>query len=73
MGTAQATDIFLDSIWNDAPDTFSLGETAITHYANDTSGNTVSATQTIAVKEAEKTILGAVTRDNRALIMTLYQ
>ena len=46
----KATDaVAIDSIINDAPSQFSLGETIVTWTATDTSGNSANATQTISV------------------------
>jgi len=47
---AQATDaVSVDSITNDAPSLFSLGETIVTWTATDTSGNSANATQIVSV------------------------
>ncbi len=50
LGTATATDIIgIDSITSDAPVTFPFGDTIVTWTATDTSGNSVSTTQTVTV------------------------
>jgi sugar lactone lactonase YvrE len=50
IGKAEATDaIGVDTITNDAPETFPLGETIVTWTATDTVGNTSTATQTVTV------------------------
>ncbi|MFB5645735.1 MAG: HYR domain-containing protein, partial [Nitrosopumilaceae archaeon] len=47
---AQATDaVAIDTITNDAPSLFSLGETIVTWIATDTSGNSANATQVVSV------------------------
>ena len=53
LGTAAATDL-VDSnvaITNDAPDSFPVGNTLVTWTARDASQNTVTATQTITVRD----------------------
>ena len=52
-GTATATDIFAVTITNNAPSTFSLGNSTITWDATDTSGNFDTANQTITVTAFE--------------------
>ena len=47
IGNAQATDLFLTSVSNDAPSTFPVGETVVTWRAVDSSGNTATATQRV--------------------------
>ena len=50
LGDATAYDIIqVDTITNDAPGTFPLGETVVTWTATDSSGNTATATQTVSV------------------------
>jgi len=50
LGNAIATDeVEVASITNDAPSVFPLGETIVTWVATDSSGNSVTATQTITV------------------------
>jgi len=50
IGDAKVSDkIGIDSVTNDAPDLFSLGNTTITWKATDTFGNIASAEQTISV------------------------
>ena len=50
LGNAQATDnVRLDSITNDAPELFSLGQTNVTWIATDISGNSANSTQTITI------------------------
>mgnify|MGYP001437543188 CR=1 FL=1 len=50
LGDATAYDIIqVDTITNDAPDTFPLGETVVTWTATDSSGNSATATQTVSV------------------------
>jgi len=50
LGNATASDhIQVDSITNDAPDVFPLGDTVVTWTATDSSGNSVNATQTVTV------------------------
>jgi sugar lactone lactonase YvrE len=50
LGNAIATDeVEVSSITNDAPSVFTLGETIVTWVATDSSGNLVTATQTITV------------------------
>ncbi|MCP4284353.1 MAG: PKD domain-containing protein, partial [Gammaproteobacteria bacterium] len=49
IGTATASDIFPVTLSNDAPSSFPVGNTIVTWTATDTSGNTVTATQTITV------------------------
>ncbi|MFB5610368.1 MAG: HYR domain-containing protein [Nitrosopumilaceae archaeon] len=47
---AQATDaVAIDTITNDAPSLFSLGETIVTWIATDTSGNSANTTQVVTV------------------------
>ncbi len=50
LSQAQATDaVAVDSITNDAPSLFSLGETIVTWTATDSSGNSANATQIISL------------------------
>ena len=50
LGQADANDaVLLDSISNDAPAVFPLGETIVTWTAQDSSGNSASATQLVTV------------------------
>ena len=58
IGEAISTDLAdpLPSISNDAPQTFSLGQTLVTWTAIDSFGNSVSATQTIEVQTCGKPI-----------------
>ena len=50
LGAAQASDdVQIDSITNNAPETFPLGQTTVTWIASDISGNTVNATQNITL------------------------
>ncbi|GFN41409.1 MAG: HYR domain-containing protein [Marine Group I thaumarchaeote] len=58
IGEATSTDLAdpLPSISNDAPQTFSLGQTLVTWTAIDSFGNSVSATQTIEVQTCGKPI-----------------
>lgn len=50
IGMASATDtIGIDSIVNNAPDLFSLGNTTVTWTATDTYGNTATTNQTISI------------------------
>ena len=50
LGVANATDIVgIESVSNDAPAAFPLGDTIVTWTATDTSGNTASVTQTVSV------------------------
>jgi hypothetical protein len=50
LSEAQATDaVAIDTITNDAPSLFSLGETIVTWTSTDTSGNSANATQVISV------------------------
>ena len=50
IGVATASDIIqLEEITNDAPEFFPLGETIVTWTATDTSGNSVSETQSVSV------------------------
>ena len=50
IGQAEATDaIKVQTITNDAPETFPLGETIITWTATDSSGNTSTATQKVTI------------------------
>jgi len=58
VGEAISTDLAdpLPGISNDAPQTFSLGQTLVTWTAIDSFGNTVSATQTIDVQACGKPI-----------------
>ncbi len=50
-GLATATDIFSVTINNDSDGTFELGNNTLTWIATDTSGNTVSANQTITIQD----------------------
>ena len=50
LGAAIADDIIeVNTVTNDAPDSFSLGETTVTWTATDSSGNSATATQTVSV------------------------
>ena len=50
LGDAIVYDIIqVDTVTNDAPDTFPLGETVVTWTATDSSGNSATATQTVSV------------------------
>jgi 4-hydroxy-3-methylbut-2-enyl diphosphate reductase IspH len=50
LGQAEASDLVsVSSIINDAPDTFTLGETIVTWTAMDSSGNSANATQMITL------------------------
>ena len=50
LGIAQASDnVDINSITNDAPQVFPLGQTTVTWIASDISGNTVNATQNITL------------------------
>ncbi|HET6517815.1 MAG TPA: HYR domain-containing protein [Nitrosopumilaceae archaeon] len=50
IGVANATDVVgIESVSNDAPPTFPLGDTLVTWIAIDTSGNSANATQTVSV------------------------
>ena len=50
LGNAQASDaVVLDSVYNDAPDAFPLGDTLVTWTAQDSSGNSANATQTVSI------------------------
>ena len=50
LGQAEATDeVLLESLTNDAPSEFSLGETIVTWTAQDSSGNAASATQQVTI------------------------
>jgi len=52
IGQATATDncdLTVTDIWNDAPGSFSQGQTTVTWYARDAAGNIASCTQTVTV------------------------
>lgn len=50
LGNADATDLVeVNSITNDAPEFFSLGETVVTWTATDSSGNSANSTQTVTI------------------------
>ena len=50
LGDAQASDaVLLESVTNDSPAEFSLGETIVTWTASDSSGNSASATQLVTI------------------------
>ena len=50
LGAAIADDIIeVNTVTNDAPDSFSLGETTVTWTATDSSGNSATTTQTVSV------------------------
>jgi len=50
LGVAMADDIIeVNTVTNDAPDSFPLGETIVTWTATDSSGNFATATQTVSV------------------------
>jgi hypothetical protein len=50
LGEPKVSDLVgVDSITNDAPDSFPLGQTTVTWTAKDTSGNTATSTQLISV------------------------
>ncbi|TVR85766.1 MAG: HYR domain-containing protein, partial [Saprospirales bacterium] len=51
---ASATDnCGIDDVSNDAPSTFSVGETTVTHTATDVNGNTATCEQTVTVEDNE--------------------
>jgi len=47
----------IKSVKNDAPETFPLGKTIVTWTATDTSGNSVSDTQTIIIEDTTKPVI----------------
>jgi len=50
LGVAEANDsVFLESLTNDAPSVFQLGETIVTWTTTDSSGNSASATQLVTI------------------------
>lgn len=50
LSQAEASDLVsIDSITNDAPDTFPIGETVVTWSAIDSAGNSANATQTVTL------------------------
>ena len=51
LGTPTASDLFLDTVTNDAPAAFPLGTTVVTWTATDTSGNSTTAIQNITVED----------------------
>ena len=51
IGNPTATDIFAVTITNDAPDSFSVGDTQVTWTATDANNNSATATQLITVQE----------------------
>ncbi|MGH9909188.1 MAG: HYR domain-containing protein, partial [Nitrososphaerales archaeon] len=58
LGDATVSDIIgVDSITNDAPDTFPIGLTTITWTARDTSENTVNATQTVTIRDTTSPVI----------------
>ncbi|NDB91545.1 MAG: HYR domain-containing protein, partial [Nitrososphaeria archaeon] len=60
IGNADATDaIKVDSVTNDAPKSFPLGETTITWTATDSSGNISTATQKITIVDTTKPVITA--------------
>lgn len=60
IGSATAFDIIdIESITNDAPDAFALGLTTITWTATDTSGNSVSTTQTVTIQDTTSPLVSA--------------
>lgn len=60
LGDAAVSDIIgVDSITNDAPDTFPIGFTTVTWIAKDTSGNAVNATQLVTIRDTTSPIITA--------------
>jgi len=60
IGSATAYDIInIESITDDSPDAFALGLTTITWTATDTSGNSVSATQTVTIQDTTSPLVTA--------------
>ena len=56
VSSATATDIFSVTITNDAPDSFDLGDTTITHTATDSNGNISTGTQIITIQDTTSPI-----------------
>jgi hypothetical protein len=60
IGQAQVTDaIKVESVTNDAPESFQLGNTTVTWTATDSSGNTSTATQNITIIDTTKPTITA--------------
>jgi len=60
LGSATAFDIIdIESITNDAPDVFPVGMTTVTWTATDTSGNSVTATQTVTIQDTTSPLVTA--------------